>query len=186
MVDQFKIGMFLLIDNMVHEVVKRQMKTQGRQGGLIILKLRNLDKDGQLLDKTVKAGTKFEQVITTTVEGQFTYSDGDSAYFMNTETFETLDISHKVLGDYAQFLKEGDKNIIMMYGDRVLTLRRNNTVTLEVTESVDAVKGNTANQATKIVTTETGYKVNVPLFVNKGDEITINTENGEYMSRVSK
>jgi elongation factor P len=89
------------------------------------------------------------------------------------------------LGDYANFLKEGSSHLIMMYEGKVLTIRENPTVDLKVTESVDAVKGNTSNSATKVVTVETGYKLQVPLFIKKGDVIRINTESGEYTGKAN-
>jgi elongation factor P len=184
MVDQFSKGMFLLVDDQLNVVVDRRYKTQGRQGGLIILDFKNIE-TGLTSNKTVKAGTKFEQVIPEYREMQYLYMDGESAYFMDTESYENETIKNDLIGSYSQFLKEGDKYVVMFHEGSAISLRENNTVELKVTEAMDAVKGNTANSATKIVTTETGYKVNAPMFVKVDDIITVNTETGEYMGRKS-
>lgn len=177
--------MFLMIDGKIWYVMDRQLKTQGRQGGLIILKIRNVE-TGAVLTQTIKAGTKVEQIDTEVKEVQYLYSDDSSAYFMDTATFETLPIPLTVLDGYTQFLKEGEKTKVMVYGEKTLSVKKKGTVSLVVTEAEDAVKGNSAGNPTKVVVTETGYKVNVPLFVNKGDVININTETGEYTGRSSE
>ncbi len=181
--DQLAKDMYILIDGNIHLITDRKYKTQGRQGGLIIFTARNVS-SGQIIVKTVKAGVKYEQVNPEHVEVQYLYSDADSLYFMNMETFETVTLDKSFVGDYSQYLKEGDKNVIMVYEGKVLSIRKNPSVQLKVTESAEAVKGNSATSANKIVTTETGYKVKVPLFVNVGDILTINTETGEYTGRV--
>jgi len=183
--DQPSKDMYLEIDGKIFYVLERKLKTQGRQGGLIILKMKALD-TGASSTQTIKAGTKMEQIIPETKEAQYLYSDDDNVFFMDSESFETLTISKAVVGNYVNFLKEGGKNLVMIHEEKVISVRQNPTVELKVTESVDAVKGNTANAATKTVTLETGYKVNVPLFVKTGDMITVNTERGEYSGRVNQ
>ncbi|WKZ31463.1 MAG: elongation factor P [Candidatus Dojkabacteria bacterium] len=183
MTDNLVKGIYLMIDGNIHLVVERKYKTQGRQGGLIILEMKNLS-NGHNVSKTVKAGTKFETVTPEHKEMQYLYKDDESCYFMDTGSFETIAVAADFVGDYAQFMKEGDKYVVQFYENKPLSIRTNPTVELKVTESVDAVRGNTANAATKLVTTETGYRVAVPLFVNQGDTIYINTETGEYTGRV--
>lgn len=182
--DQPVKGMYMLQDGRVFHLIDRKLKTQGRQGGLIIMKKKALD-TGQVLTETIKAGTKVEYIQPETKEMQYLYSDNNSCYFMDTESYETLPISKEILGHYANFLKEGSSHLIMMYEGKVLTIRENPTVDLKVTESVDAVKGNTSNSATKEVTVETGYKLQVPMFIKKGDVLRINTESGEYTGKAN-
>ncbi len=174
--------MYLRIDGDIYYVVDRQLKTQGRQGGLIILKMKNLN-TGASSTQTIKAGTKVEQIIPETKEVQYLYADETHVFFMDSETFETVSLSLEVVDDYVNFLTEGQRVLIMVYEGEVLSIRRSPKVELKVVESVDAVKGNTANAATKLVTLETGYRVNVPLFVKQGDTIIVNTESGEYSGR---
>jgi len=177
-------GMYILQDGRVFYLIDRKLKTQGRQGGLIIMKKKALD-TGQVLTETVKAGTKVEYIQPQTKEMQYLYSDKDNCYFMDSETYETLPISKEILGNYSNFLKEGSFHLVMMYEGQVLTIKENPAVDLKVTESVDAVRGNTSNSATKVVTVETGYKLQVPLFIKKGDVIRINTESGEYTGKAN-
>ena len=182
--DQPVKGMYILENGRVFHLIDRKLKTQGRQGGLIIMKKKALD-TGQVLTETVKAGTKVEYIQPQTKEMQYLYSDKDNCYFMNSETYETLPISKQVLGNYSNFLKEGSSHLMMMYEGKVITIKENPSVDLRVTESVDAVRGNTSNSATKVVTVETGYKLQVPLFIKNGDVIRINTESGEYTGKAN-
>jgi elongation factor P len=148
------------------------------------MKMKALD-TGQQLEKTIKAGVKVEYIEPETVEVQYMYSDEKSCYFMDTNTYETLPVKKDAIGEYQNFLKEGDKVLVMRHEGRIINLKGNPTVDLKVTESTPAVRGNTANAATKTVTVETGYKVNVPLFIEKGDIIKINTETGEYSGKAN-
>ncbi len=182
--DQPTKGMYIKEDNKIFYIVDRKLKTQGRQGGLIIMKMKALD-TGQQLEKTIKAGVKVEYIEPETVEVQFMYSDENTCYFMDTNTFETLPIKEEIIGDYINFLKEGEKCLIMKSEGRVINLKGNATVDLKVTEATPAVRGNTANAATKKVTVETGYVLNVPLFIEQGELIRINTENGEYSGKAN-
>lgn len=182
--DQPTKGMYIEDEGRFFLVQDRKLKTQGRQGGLIIMKMKALD-SGQVISKTIKAGVKVEQVFPETKEMQYLYSDQSGVFFMDTETYETISIPRDVVGGYVDFLKEGDKNLIMEYEGKILSLREKPAVELKVIESVDAVKGNTSNSATKLVTVETGYKVNVPLFIKTGDVIKINTEKREYTGKAN-
>ena len=175
-------GMYLLEDGRVFILQDRKLKTQGRQGGLIILKMKALD-NGQIVNKTIKAGAKVEYVEPETKSFQFLYSDDAGSYFMDSETYETIMIPKDVVGGYVNFLKEGETTLMMLYDGKILTIKENISVDLEVIEAVDAVKGNTSSSASKEVIVETGYKVHVPLFIKKGDVIKINTETGQYSSK---
>ena len=175
-------GMYLLEEGRVFVLQDRKLKTQGRQGGLIILKMKALD-NGQIVNKTIKAGAKVEYIEPETKSFQFLYSDDAGSYFMDSETYETVMIPKDVVGSYVQFLKEGESVLVMVHEGKILTIKENPSVDLEVIESVDAVKGNTSNSASKEVTLETGYKVHVPLFIKKGDIVKINTETGQYSGK---
>lgn len=180
--DQPVKGMYIRMEGKIYFLLDRKLKTQGRQGGLIIMKMKSLS-SGKVLKRTIKAGLKIEQIIPETKEVQFSYIDDNNAYFMDTETYELIPISKEVLGNYINFLKEGEKILILFNDGEVLTIKENATVKLEVIEATDSVRGNTANNATKTVQLETGYKVNVPLFIKTGDILIINTETGQYTSR---
>jgi elongation factor P len=180
--DQPAKGMYIREGDRIFYIIDRKLKTQGRQGGLIIMKMKALD-SGQQLEKTIKAGVKVEYIQPETIEVQYLYSDDSSCYFMDTNSYETLPIKKDVIGEYVNFLKEGEKCLVMRFEGKVLNVKGSPTVDLKVTESTPAVRGNTANSATKTVTVETGYTLNVPLFITQGDVITINTETGEYSGK---
>ena len=175
-------GMYLLEEGRVFILQDRKLKTQGRQGGLIILKMKALD-SGQIVTKTIKAGAKVEYIEPETKEVQFLYSDSEGSFFMDSETFETIMIPKDVIGSYVQFLKEGESVLVMLFDGKILSVEEQPSVSLKVIESSDAVRGNTSNSATKEVVLETGYKVHVPLFIKVGDVLKINTETGAYSGK---
>ncbi len=182
MTSNFKKDMYIIVDGKVHYIMDRQFKTQGRGGGLIILKMRNLE-TGNLITKTVKEGTSFEQVFPETIAAQFLYEDGDNYVFMDSKTFENLTVSSKIVGDNKVFLKDGETYLMLVNDGKVINVKFPPKINLKVIEAPEAVKGNTAGAATKPVTVEGGLKVNVPLFVKEGDIISINTETKEYTGR---
>ena|GEM_PF-386958 len=182
--DDLKKNIYLRIDGKIYFILDRQYKTQGRQGGLVMLKLKNVS-DNTTKSMTVNAGTKFEEVFPDVVGVQYLYSDDDYCYFMDMNTFETINVSRSIVGDYINFLKEGEKTQVLVLEEKVISMKRQPIVKLEVTESIDDVKSNAATDVTKSVTVETGYKVNVPLFIRKGDVISINTDTGEYTGRAN-
>ena len=182
--DQPVKGMYILEGDRVFHILDRKLKTQGRQGGLIVMKKKALD-NGQVLTETIKAGTKVEYIVPETKEIQYLYSDDTGSHFMDSETYETIDIPKDVVGNYVNFLKEGSKHLVMLYDGKVLTIRENPTVDLKVIYAPDAVKGNTSNSATKEVKVETGYKLQTPMFIKKDDMIRVNTETGEYSSKAN-
>jgi elongation factor P len=175
-------GMYILEDSKIYYLLDRQLKTQGRQGGLIIMKLKSLE-TGNQFTKTIKSGTKVEHIEPETKEVQYLYSDESGAYFMDSSTYETVFIPKDVIGSYVNFLKEGSTTLILVYDGKILNIKENPTVVLKVIDAADAVKGNTANTATKSATVETGYKLQVPMFIKSGDEIKINTDTGEYTGK---
>lgn len=184
MTNQFVKDLYVMVDGKIHHIMDRQYKTQGRQGGLVILKMRNME-SGNIITQTLKSGMKLEEVEVETVEVQYLYKDNTGIYFMDVNTYETISIPASIIGDYVNFLKEGDKVLAQANNGKFLNIKRNPSVTLEVTEAFEAVKGNTANNASKEVTVETGYKVKVPLFIQKGDKIAINTDTCSYTGRIN-
>ncbi|HPQ79144.1 MAG TPA: elongation factor P [Candidatus Dojkabacteria bacterium] len=175
-------GMYLLEEGRVFILQDRKLKTQGRQGGLIILKMKALD-TGQIVSKTIKAGAKVEYIEPETKEVQFLYSGDEGSFFMDSETYETIMIPKDVIGNYVQFLKEGESVLVMVFDGKILSVKEQPSVSLKVVEASEAVRGNTSNSATKEVVLETGYKVHVPLFIKVGDVLKINTETGAYSGK---
>ena len=177
-------GMYIKEDGRFFFLQDRKLKTQGRQGGLVIMRMKALD-NGQIINKTIKSGTKVEYVTPETKEVQYLYNDDSGVYFMDMETYESITISKDVIGEYINYLKEGESILILVHEGNILSIKENPSVVLEVTEADEAVKGNTANAATKLVTVETGYQLHVPLFIKKGEKIKINTESGTYSSKAN-
>ncbi len=182
--DQPVKGMYIKDEGRYFFLQDRMLKTQGRQGGLITMKLKALD-NGQVVSKTIKSGTKVEFISPTTQQVQYMYRDDSYLYFMNMETFETMSIYKDIVGEYAKYLKEGENILVLMYEGQILSITENPSVILEITKTDDAVKGNTANAATKLATVETGYQLQTPLFVKEGDKIKINTQTGEYIGKAN-
>ncbi len=147
------------------------------------MKLKALD-NGQIINKTVKSGTKrLNMLILKQKEFNiFTVMIPPPTSWI-WRHMRRINIPKDVIGSYLNFLKEGDSILILSYEGKVLTVKENSSVVLEVTTADDAVKGNTANSATKLVTVETGYQLHVPLFIKTGDKIKINTETGEYSGK---
>ena len=182
--DQPVKGMYIREEERVYQIIDRKLKTQGRQGGLIIMRMKALG-TGQQIEKTIKAGVKVEQVQPETVSVQYLYSDDSQSYFMDGNTYETISIPKSMIGDYINFLKEGETCLVMRLDGSVVSVKENPTVDLEVIEAEPAVKGNTANAATKVVKVETGYSLRVPLFIKEGDIVRINTDTGDYSGKSS-
>jgi elongation factor P len=182
--DQFVKGMYIVDEGRIYSVIDRKYKTQGRQGGLIILRLKAVD-SGQQIEKTIKAGVKLEYIEPETKSVQYLYSDDTSSHFMDNDTYETLSVSKELVGEYINFLKEGDACIAVLFDGKIVNIKGDITVELKVTEASPAVRGNTANSATKTVTLETGYKVNVPLFIQTGDVVKVNTDTGTYSGKAN-
>ena len=183
-VNELRKGVTFEHDDSLWKVLEYQHNKPGRGKATIRVKCRNM-LTGANLEMTFNSGERVQDVRLEYRQLQYLYNDGLLYYFMDTETYEMVPISREIIGDYANFLKEGEKILVMFDEGKVLTIRENPTVELKVVEANDGVKGNTANNASKRVKLETGYEVNVPLFIKKEDILVINTETGEYTSRIS-
>ncbi len=180
--DKFNKNIYLIVDGQVCQVMDRDYKTQGRQGGLVRLKLLRL-KDNTIIEKTLKAGAKLEKIEPVVNKAIFSYKDDDYFYFMDEETYETFGVDPEIVGDYVNYLKEGAKLTFLVYKGEIINMRRKQSVQLRVVETEPAVKGNTSTGATKPAKVETGYVLQVPLFVKEGDMIRVNTETGQYTKK---
>lgn len=145
-------------------------------------KLRNL-RTGAIQEKTFRAGEKVGKAQIDNKRMQYLYASGDQHVFMDNESYEQLELPESTIEYELKFLKENMEVHIQMYEGETLGVELPNTVTLQVTETEPGIKGDTAQGATKAATVETGYTLNVPLFVNEGDLLIINTTDGSYVSR---
>lgn len=177
-------GLCIKYNNDIYKVIEFLHVKPGKGPAFVRTKLKSLT-NGKVLDNTFSAGHKIEEVRVETHTFQFLYPEGNEFHFMNTETFEQISLNKDVL-DAPDLLKEGTNVMIQINAETEapLSVDMPASVVLEVTYAEPGVKGNTATNATKPAKVETGASVNVPLFINEGDKIKIDTATGQYMERV--
>ena len=181
-VNDLKNGLTLELDNGLWSVVEFLHVKPGKGAAFVRTKLRNF-RTGANIEYSFNAGVKVEQAMIEKRKMQYSYNSGDTYCFMDMETWEQLDIPAERMKWEANFLLEGAEIEIVMYGSEVLGINIPEKIVLEVTESSPAVAGNTATNALKEVTLETGFKVKVPMFIEQGDKIIVTTFDGKYSSR---
>ena len=179
----FKNGITLEIDGNVCQIVEFQHVKPGKGAAFVRTKLKNIVSGG-VVEKSFRPTEKFDLAHIEKREYQYLYSDGDLYNFMDTETFEQIALSAENVGDSLKFVKENEMVKICSHNGNVFAIEPPLFVELEVTETEPGFAGNTAQGATKPATVETGAQVQVPLFVNQGDKLKIDTRTGEYLSRV--
>lgn len=167
----------------LYRVLEYQHSFIGRGSANVKVKLRNL-RTGGTIERVFGADERFEEVRLELREVQYLYTDGDLYYFMDTETYEQPALSAEALGEKVHYLKEGLTLHISMHEGRPVEVELPVTVDLEVTQTEPGIKGDTATGATKKATLETGLVVQVPLFVEEGDIVRVDTRTGEYLTRV--
>ena len=179
----FKTGLTIEFDNEIYTIVEFQHVKPGKGAAFVRTKLKNR-RSGAIVEKTFRAGEKVEKAHIEKREMQYLYNEGKDYYFMNTENYDQISLSAEQLGeDNIKFLKENIMIQVMIYKEETIGIDLPNTVVLKVIETEPGVKGDTASNVTKAATVETGAVIRVPLFVNEGDELVIDTRNGEYVSR---
>ena len=179
----FKNGITLEMDNGIFQIVEFQHVKPGKGAAFVRTKLRNIVSGG-VVEKTFRPTEKFEEARIDRVEMQYLYNDGDLFYFMDMNTFEQIGLNHDQIGDALKFVKENEMVKVISHKGNVFAVEPPLFVELEITDTEPGFKGDTATGATKPATVETGALVYVPLFVNLGDKIKIDTRTGEYLSRV--
>lgn len=182
-VNELRSGVTFELDGELYKVVEYSHHKPGRGKATIRTKIRNM-RTGSLIEKTFNSGDRVQDVRLDYRIAQYLYREGDLLYFMDTETYEQPAINSSLLGEAIDYLKENMEVKLTFYGTEPLDIELPTAVELEVKEAEMAVKGDTATGATKLVTTETGLKVQVPLFVATGDVIRVDTRTGEYVTRV--
>ncbi|NLK00671.1 MAG: elongation factor P [Clostridia bacterium] len=180
--NEFRTGLTIELDGNIFTVVDFMHVKPGKGAAFVRSKLKNVE-TGATIEKTFRAGERVQRAILDQRKMQYLYTDGDSYYFMDEETFEQMSISTDLLGDAVNYLKENMSLDVIMHEGRTIGVDMPNFVELEVTESEPGVKGDTASGGTKEAILETGAAVQVPFFIEVGDVIRIDTRTGEYMER---
>ncbi|MEY4963596.1 MAG: hypothetical protein RLZZ323_915 [Bacteroidota bacterium] len=179
-------GLCIKYNNDIYKIIEFLHVKPGKGPAFVRTKLKSLT-NGKVLDNTFSAGHKIDEVRVETHTFQYLYAEGDDFHFMNNESFEQITLNKNVL-DNPDLLKEGTNVMIQINAETEapLSVDMPASIILEVTYAEPGVKGNTATNATKSATVETGATVNVPLFINEGDKIKIDTATGSYMERVKE
>lgn len=181
-VNDFRTGTTIEVDGDIWRVLEFQHVKPGKGAAFVRTKLRNL-RNGNIAEKTFRGGERVKRAQIDNVKMQYLYADGSLYVFMNNETYDQIEISGDQIEYELKFLKENMEVHIMSFEGEVLGVQLPITVELEVTETEPGIKGDTASGGSKPATLETGLVVQVPFFVNQGDKLVINTEEGEYVSR---
>jgi elongation factor P len=181
--NDLKNGITLELDNGLFQVVEFQHVKPGKGGAFVRTKLRNL-KTGNVFDRTFNAGVRVEQAILEKKDMQLLYRDGDDYVFMDTESYEQMNVAPVALGDAADYLVDSATAIIATHNGEIVSVEIPASVELTVTETEPGVQGDRVSGARKPATLETGKVVQVPLFINVGDRLRVDTRTGEYITRV--
>ena len=180
----FKNGMGLKINGKYYTIVEFQHVKPGKGGAFVRYKLKDLRSGRVISDQTCNAGSKFDSVMLTTKEMQYLYNDGNHYYFMDMETYDQIPVSEEFIGDNAKWFKENDTCLLMYADDDLLTVQPPMFIEAAITETDPGFKGDTVQGGSKPATIETGAVVQVPLYLNEGEVIKIDTREGKFVSRV--
>lgn len=179
---EFRKGTTFEMDGQVFNIVDFQHVKPGKGAAFVRTKIKNVI-TGAVLEKTFNPTEKFPEAVIERKEMQYLYNDGSLYYFMDTNTYEQIPLNQSIVEDAVKFLKENDLAIIRFFKGEAFSVEPPNFVELEITHTEPGVKGDTATNTLKPATVETGATVMVPLFINTGDRIRIDTRTGEYMER---
>ncbi len=175
-------GMTLNLPEGLFAVVEFQHVKPGKGGAFVRTKLKN-QRTGAVIERTYRADEKLEQAIIDKREMQFLYRDGSEYVFMDTTSYEQLQVDTGLLGDSANYLKEGDDAVLQFFGTEIVGVDLPASVELTVTDTEPGLQGDRVSGARKPATLETGLVLQVPLFVNPGEKIKVDTRSGEYLTR---
>jgi elongation factor P len=180
--NNLKNGMTLLIDGKLQQIVEWNHHKPGKGGAVVRTKLRQFE-TGKVVDKTFRAGEEVEQAIIDRRTLQYLYRDGDDLVLMDAESYEQQNAPVKVIGEAIDYLLEGDELGVSVYDGRIVGVELPASKVLTITETDPGHAGNTATSATKPATLETGKVIHVPLFIEQGEKVKVDTRSGDYISR---
>jgi elongation factor P len=181
--NQFKNGSHVEIDGSVFKILEFQHVKPGKGGAFVRTKLRKID-DGSVQDKTFRAGEKFRPVHTESRKMQYLYDSGEAAVFMDSQDFEQIEVASAVVGEAKQWLLPNDEVDVLFVDERASDVQVPSAIEMKVAQTDPGVKGDTASGGgSKPATLESGVVVHVPLFIEEGESIRVDTRSGEYVSR---
>jgi len=180
--NDLKTGMTVEVDNNLFQVIDFQHVKPGKGPAFVRSTLRNA-RTGAVIDRTFRAGEKLERAMIDKREMQYLYNDGTSYVFMDNETYDQMNVSAASLGDASNYLVETANAVMLMYGTEIIGVDIPSNVELTITETEPGIQGDRVSGATKPATLETGLVVQVPLFIEQGERIKVDTRNGEYTGR---
>lgn len=178
----FKNGATFEMDGQVYQIIEFQHVKPGKGAAFVRTKIKNVI-TGAITERTFNPSDKFERAQINRRDMEYLYNDGDLAYFMDTETYEQLPINMSTINEALKFVKENTVCKVLSFKDNVFGIEPPMFVELEITETEPGFRGDTATGATKPATVETGAQVKVPLFINQGEKIQVDTRTGEYLGR---
>ena len=178
----FRNGLTVEMDNGIFQIIEFQHVKPGKGAAFVRTKLKNIISGG-VVEKSFRPTEKFPQARIDRKDMQYLYSDGDLYNFMDTESYEQIALNGDTVGDALKFVKENESVKVLSYNGNIFSIEAPLFVELEITDTEPGFKGDTATGATKPATVETGAQISVPLFVNIGDKVKIDTRTGEYLSR---
>lgn len=181
-VSDFRNGVTFDMDGKVMQIVEFQHVKPGKGAAFVRVKMKNVI-TGAVVETTFNPNDKYPTAYIERKKMEYSYNDGNLYYFMDMETYDMIPIDQSVLDDSFRFVKENDTCTVLSYKGSVFGVEAPNFVDLEITKTEPGVKGDTATNVTKPAIVETGAEIKVPLFINEGDKITIDTRTGEYLSR---
>jgi elongation factor P len=183
--NEFRGGLKIMLDGDPYNIIENEFVKPGKGQAFNRVKIRNL-KTGRVIDKTFKSGESVEAADVVDTSMQYLYTDGEFWYFMDPDSFEQVAASETAVSDALKWLKEQDPCLVTLWNGAPLSVTPPNFVELRVTMTEPGIRGDTATGATKPAQVETGAEVKVPLFVEEGDVLKIDTRTGDYVSRVKE
>ena len=183
--NEFRTGMKVIIENNLCEIIEHQFHKPGKGQAVMRVKYKNLI-SSQVLDKTFKTGETIEKAELDIIKMQFLYTEETNLVFMNSINFEQLSIERKIFEDKVKWMKEGEEYEMSMWNDQIVNVEIQNFIELEISETEPGFKGDTSTNTLKEATLVNGVEIKVPLFVEPGDIVKVDTRNCEYQNRVNK
>jgi elongation factor P len=182
--NDLKNGMVLVIDGQLWSVVEFQHVKPGKGPAFVRTKIKNV-LSGKTVDKTFNAGVKVETATVDRRDMQYLYRDGNDFVFMDSDTYEQIPVSEKTVGDAANFMLENQDVIVAMHDGQVLFVELPTSVVMEITYTEPGLQGDRSSAGTKPATIATGYEIQVPLFLETGTKVKVDTRTGDYLGRVN-